>query len=204
MFAAFQGTVLAPKCKAVFGLPVDEKDSCLWTAAGAIFGGRFWRPICFIFSNSPEELALGSVNATVSRGLVNCPRSHFSLPYGLLSPRCGCHGVLTTSRHAWRLLQLPVMHDSVARHRWAAHTFSPLLGEVSACIASGDWLSYVSLPIPAVCCIATCLAGLLPRTLAWWARAHALHLGATVWPPGSTVRRPLPVVGKSEHAVSRP
>ena len=62
-----------------------------------------------------------------------------------------------------------------------------------------------------VCCIVACLAGLLPRTLAWWVRVHALRLGDTVWPLGSTVRRSLLVVGKSDlttslaqHAVSRP
>ena len=48
------------------------------------------------------------------------------LLYGLLSPRCWCHGVLATFHHAWRMLQLPVMHDLVARHLWAVHTVSPL------------------------------------------------------------------------------
>ena len=52
------------------------------------------------------------------------------------------------------------------------------------------------------CCIVACLAGLLPRTLAWWVRAHALHLGDTVWSLGSAVRRPLPVVGKPDLATS--
>ena len=88
------------------------------------------------------------------------------------------------------------------------HTFSLLKRGVSS-IATR--LPYVSLSISAVCCIAACLADLLPRLLVWWTRAHALYLGDTVWPLGSTVRRSLSVVGKPDlaaslagHAVSHP
>ena len=63
-------------------------------------------------------------NPNTGRG--NGPCRYFTQPYGLFSLRCWCHGVLVTSHHQRRMLQLPVMRDLVARHLWAVRTISPL------------------------------------------------------------------------------